>query len=83
MTVEIIIALSILTAAVVLLVTEWPAMLAMGAVAALMLPVIMDIARRTGNPSSRLMMPLAYGSIARITACLRPVLQRCSKRTTG
>jgi di/tricarboxylate transporter len=33
------------------------------AVAALMLPVTMDIARQTGNPSSRLMMPLAYGSL--------------------
>jgi di/tricarboxylate transporter len=33
------------------------------AVAALMLPVIMDIARQTGNPASRLLMPLAYGSL--------------------
>ncbi len=33
------------------------------AVAALMLPVIMDIARLTGNPASRLMMPLAYGTL--------------------
>jgi di/tricarboxylate transporter len=33
------------------------------AVAALMLPVIMDIARHTGRPPSRLLMPLAYGSL--------------------
>ena len=33
------------------------------AVAALMLPVIMDIARQTGHAPSRLMMPLAYGSL--------------------
>lgn len=33
------------------------------AVAALMLPVIMDISRQTGHPASRLMMPLAYGSL--------------------
>jgi di/tricarboxylate transporter len=33
------------------------------AVAALMLPVIMDISRQTGQTSSRLMMPLAYGSL--------------------
>jgi len=33
------------------------------AVAALMLPVIMDISRQTGHASSRLMMPLAYGSL--------------------
>jgi di/tricarboxylate transporter len=33
------------------------------AVAALMLPVVMDIARRTGSPPSRLLMPLAYGSL--------------------
>ncbi len=33
------------------------------AVAALMLPVVMDIARHTGNPPSRLLMPLAYGSL--------------------
>ncbi|MGB5983720.1 MAG: SLC13 family permease [Desulfobacterales bacterium] len=33
------------------------------AVAALMLPVVMDIARQTGHPASRLMMPLAYGSL--------------------
>ncbi|MDY6988889.1 MAG: SLC13 family permease [Thermodesulfobacteriota bacterium] len=33
------------------------------AVAALMLPVIMDIAHRTGHPPSRLLMPLAYGSL--------------------
>ena len=33
------------------------------AVAALMLPVIMDISRQTGHTSSRLMMPLAYGSL--------------------
>ena len=31
------------------------------AVAALMLPVVMDIARHTGSPPSRLLMPLAYG----------------------
>jgi di/tricarboxylate transporter len=33
------------------------------AVAALMLPVIMDIAHRTEQPPSRLLMPLAYGSL--------------------
>ncbi len=33
------------------------------AVAALMLPVVMDIARQTGNPPSRLLMPLAFGSL--------------------
>jgi di/tricarboxylate transporter len=33
------------------------------AVAALMLPVVMDIARLTGSPPSRLLMPLAYGSL--------------------
>jgi di/tricarboxylate transporter len=33
------------------------------AVAALMLPVVMDIARSTGTPASRLLMPLAYGSL--------------------
>ncbi len=33
------------------------------AVAALMLPVVMDIARQTGTPSARLLMPLAYGSL--------------------
>jgi len=33
------------------------------AVAALMLPVVMDIARQTGHPSSRLLLPLAYGSL--------------------
>lgn len=33
------------------------------AVAALMLPVIMDIAHRTDQPPSRLLMPLAYGSL--------------------
>ena len=33
------------------------------AVAALMLPVIMDISRQTENAPSRLMMPLAYGSL--------------------
>jgi len=33
------------------------------AVAALMLPVIMDIARHTGRPPSRLLMPLAYGCL--------------------
>lgn len=33
------------------------------AVAALMLPVVMDIARHTGSPPSRLLMPLAYGSL--------------------
>jgi len=33
------------------------------AVAALMLPVIMDISRQTGHASSRLLMPLAYGSL--------------------
>ncbi len=32
-------------------------------VAALLLPVLMDIARRTGHPPSRLLMPLAYGSL--------------------
>ena len=33
------------------------------AVAALMLPVVMDISRQTGHPPSRLLMPLAYGSL--------------------
>jgi di/tricarboxylate transporter len=33
------------------------------AVAALMLPVVMDIARHTGSLPSRLLMPLAYGSL--------------------
>jgi di/tricarboxylate transporter len=33
------------------------------AVAALMLPVVMDIARHTGRPPSRLLMPLAYGCL--------------------
>ncbi|MEJ2729832.1 MAG: SLC13 family permease [Deltaproteobacteria bacterium] len=33
------------------------------AVAALMLPVVMDVARQTGSPPSRLLMPLAYGSL--------------------
>ena len=33
------------------------------AVAALMLPVIMDISRQTERPPSRLLMPLAYGSL--------------------
>jgi di/tricarboxylate transporter len=33
------------------------------AVAALMLPVVMDIARHTGITPSRLLMPLAYGSL--------------------
>ncbi|MBL0713464.1 MAG: anion permease, partial [Desulfosarcina sp.] len=33
------------------------------AVAALMLPVVMDIARSTGTPASRLLLPLAYGSL--------------------
>lgn len=33
------------------------------AVAALMLPVVMDIARHTGRPPSRLLLPLAYGSL--------------------
>lgn len=32
-------------------------------VAALMLPVVMDIAKRTNRPPSRLLMPLAYGSL--------------------
>ncbi|MCH7228868.1 SLC13 family permease [Haloferula sp. A504] len=32
-------------------------------VAALMLPVVMDIARRTGTPPSRLLMPMAYSSL--------------------
>ncbi len=32
-------------------------------VAALLLPVVMDIARRTGHPPSRLLMPLAFGSL--------------------
>jgi di/tricarboxylate transporter len=32
-------------------------------VAALMLPVVVDIARRTEIPASRLLMPLAYGSL--------------------
>jgi di/tricarboxylate transporter len=33
------------------------------AVAALMMPVVMDIARGTNRPASRLLMPLAYGSL--------------------
>lgn len=33
------------------------------AVAALMLPVVMDITRHTHQPPSRLLMPLAYGSL--------------------
>jgi len=33
------------------------------AVAALMLPVVMDIARHTGHSPSRLLLPLAYGSL--------------------
>ncbi len=33
------------------------------AVAAMMLPVVMDIARHTRRPASRLLMPLAYGSL--------------------
>lgn len=33
------------------------------AVAALMLPVVMDMARQTETPPSRLLMPLAYGSL--------------------
>jgi di/tricarboxylate transporter len=33
------------------------------AVAALMLPVVMDIARHTGSPPGRLLLPLAYGSL--------------------
>jgi di/tricarboxylate transporter len=33
------------------------------AVAALMLPVVMDIARHTGSPPSRLLIPLAFGSL--------------------
>ena len=33
------------------------------AVAALMLPVVMDISRHTGTAPSRLLMPLAYGSL--------------------
>ncbi len=33
------------------------------AVAALMMPVVMDIARSTGTPASRLLLPLAYGSL--------------------
>jgi di/tricarboxylate transporter len=32
-------------------------------VAAMLLPVVMDIARRTGRAPSRLLMPLAYGSL--------------------
>jgi di/tricarboxylate transporter len=32
-------------------------------VAALMLPVVVDIARRTGRPPSRLLMPLAFGAL--------------------
>jgi di/tricarboxylate transporter len=33
------------------------------AVAALMMPVVMDIARQTETPASRLLLPLAYGSL--------------------
>jgi di/tricarboxylate transporter len=32
-------------------------------VAALLLPVVMDIARRTGQPPSKLLMPLAFGAL--------------------
>jgi di/tricarboxylate transporter len=32
-------------------------------VAALLLPVVMDIGKRTGHPPSRLLMPLAYGCL--------------------
>ncbi|CAN5621983.1 hypothetical protein BH23GEM9_BH23GEM9_26840 [soil metagenome] len=32
-------------------------------VAAMFLPITMDIARRTGRPASRLLMPMAYGSL--------------------
>ena len=32
-------------------------------VAALMLPVVIDVARKTGCPPSRLLMPLAYGTL--------------------
>jgi di/tricarboxylate transporter len=32
-------------------------------VAALLLPVVVDIARRTGRPPSRLLMPLAFGAL--------------------
>ncbi len=32
-------------------------------VAALLLPVVMDIARKTGRPPSRLLMPLAFGTL--------------------
>jgi di/tricarboxylate transporter len=32
-------------------------------VAALLLPVVMDLGRRTGHPPSRLLMPLAYGCL--------------------
>jgi di/tricarboxylate transporter len=32
-------------------------------VAAMLLPVVMDIARRTSHPPSRLLMPLAFGSL--------------------
>ena len=33
------------------------------AVVALMLPVVMDISRKTGHPPSALLMPLAYGTL--------------------
>lgn len=33
------------------------------AIAALMLPVVMDISRQSGEPPSRLLIPLAYGSL--------------------
>jgi di/tricarboxylate transporter len=32
-------------------------------VAALLLPVVMDLGKRTGHPPSRLLMPLAFGSL--------------------
>jgi di/tricarboxylate transporter len=32
-------------------------------VAALLLPVVMDVARRTGRPPSKLLMPLAFGAL--------------------
>lgn len=39
-------------------------------VAALMLPVVIDVARKTGCPPSRLLMPLAYGTLLGVLTTL-------------
>ena len=49
-------------------------------VAALMLPVVIDVARRTRIPASRLLMPLAYGSLL---DAKRKVLCRTGPRSGG